>query len=157
MGAQQCVFGCNGVYTAASFVVGFTYRFVDFGKFAPVPSNSHFIFWVAYDRESLVPLKFHTLVFVEYCLAVVVKFDDEPFGGLYGSNFYISVPDVAFLQIMYIRIPESGKATEQKDIPHPFKVLLCVGYLIIFEFVQFFPSEEYTFFGVLRNLGLKSS
>ena len=75
---------------------------------------------------------------------MVVKLDDKPFCGLYRGDFYISVPDVAFLQIMHVRIPESGKATEQKDIPHPFKILLCVGYLIIFEFVQFFPSEGYT-------------
>ena len=62
MGTEQCVFGCNGVYTAASFVVGFTYRLVDFGKFAQfLQIVIHLL--VAYDRESLVPLKFHTLVF----------------------------------------------------------------------------------------------
>src|SRR5699024_12124528 len=34
MGAQQRVFGCNGVYTLTALVVGLAYRLVDFRKFS---------------------------------------------------------------------------------------------------------------------------
>ncbi|CCY02752.1 membrane protein [Prevotella sp. CAG:924] len=91
MGAKQCVFGRNGVYASAPFVVGLAYRLVDFGKLAQLLQIIVHLL-VADDRESLMPLKLHIFIFIQYRLAVVVQLDDKPFGGLYGGDFYKSTP-----------------------------------------------------------------
>ena len=89
--------------------------------------------------------KFHILVFVKYRLAVIVQFYDKVVGGLYGGDFYTPVPDVAFLQVVNVRIAEARETAEQKNVPYPFEILLGRGYLAISQFVQFFPCKEYDF------------
>ena len=101
MGAQQCIFGRNGIYASAPFIIGSAHRLVDLCQFAQLLQIVVHLL-VADDRESLMPLKLHIFIFVKYRLAVVVQLNDKPFGSLYRGDFYISVPDVAFLQIMHI-------------------------------------------------------
>ena len=91
MGAKQCVFGRNGVYPLAPFIIGLAYWLVDFGKLAQLLQIIVHLL-VADDRESLMPLKLHIFIFIQYRLAVVVQLDDKPFGGLYGGDFYKSTP-----------------------------------------------------------------
>ena len=73
--------------------------------------------------------KLHILVFVKYRLAVVVQFDDKVVGSLYGGDFYTPVPDVAFLQVVDVRIAEARETAEQENVPYPFEILLGRGYL----------------------------
>ena len=142
MGAQQRVFGCNGVYTLTALVVGLAYRLVDFRKFSQFfQVVVHLL--VADDRERLVSFKLHVLVFVKYRPAVVVQFDDKAVSSLYGGDFYMPVPNVAPFEVVHVRIAQPTETAEQKDVPYPFEILLGRGYLVVFQFVQFFPCEEY--------------
>ena len=123
MGAQQRVFGCNGVYTLAAFIVGFAYRFADFRKF-PQFFQVVVHLLVADDRERLVSFKLHILVFVKYRPAVVVQFDDKAVSSLYGGDFYMPVPNVAPFEVVHVRIAQPAETAEQKDVPYPFEILL---------------------------------
>lgn len=53
---------------------------------------------------------------------------------------------IASFQIANIRIPQTRKAAEQENITHTFQVLLILGYLVVFQLVQFIPSQEDYFF-----------
>ena len=126
MGAQQRVFGCNGVYTLAAFIVGFAYWLVDFRKF-PQFFQVVVHLLVADDWERLVSFKLHVLVFVKYRPAVVVQFDDKAVSSLYGGDFYIPVPNVAPFEVVHVRIAQPAETAEQKDVPYPFEILLGRG------------------------------
>ena len=137
----------TGVQTCALpiFVVGFPYRLVDFCQFAQLfQVIVHLL--VADDGQSHVILEMDVLVFVQYGFAVFVQFNRQAVGSLDCGYFDVVGLHIASFQIANIRIPQTRKAAEQENITHTFQVLLILGYLVVFQLVQFIPSQEDYFF-----------
>ena len=143
--AEQSVFGCDFINTFISLVVGFPYRLVDFCQFAQLfQVIVHLL--VADDGQSHVILEMDVLVFVQYGFAVFVQFNRQAVGSLDCGYFDVVGLHIASFQIANIRIPQTRKAAEQENITHTFQVLLILGYLVVFQLVQFIPSQEDYFF-----------
>ena len=64
--------------------------------------------------------------------------------------------DVAPFEVVHVRIAQPAETAEQKNVPYPFEILLGLGYLVVFQSVQFLPCEEYYFFGCVFQLGLEA-
>ena len=64
--------------------------------------------------------------------------------------------DVAPFEVVHVRIAQPAETAEQKNVPYPFEILLGLGYLVVFQSVQFLPCEEYHFFGCVFQLGLEA-
>lgn len=86
------------------------------------------------------------LVFVQYGFAVFVQFNRQAVCSLDCGYFDVVGLHIASFQIANIRIPQTRKAAEQENITHTFQVLLILGYLVVFQLVQFIPSQEDYFF-----------
>ena len=157
MGSQQGVFGCDGVYAFVSFVVSFPYRVVDFRKLSQFfQIIVHLL--IADDRKCLMVFKVHAFVFIQYRLAVVVQLYDKTVRSLDGGHFYMVGLDVAPFEVVHVRIAQPAETAEQKDIPDTFQILFVMRYMIIFQFVQFIPCQEYYLFrGLFSILGLNAS
>lgn len=86
------------------------------------------------------------LVFVQYGFAVFVQFNRQAVCSLDCDYFDVVGLHIASFQIANIRISQTRKAAEQENITHTFQVLLILGYLVVFQLVQFIPSQEDYFF-----------
>ena len=99
------------------------------------------------------------LVFVQYGFAVFVQFHRQAVSSLDCDYYDVVRLHIAPFQIANIRIPQTRKAAEQENITHTFQVLLILGYLVVFQLVQFSSSQvrKITFFEVVFSFGLNVS
>lgn len=97
------------------------------------------------------------LVFVQYGFTVFVQFNRQAVGSLDCGYFDVVGFHIASFQIANIRIPQTRKAAEQENITHTLQVLLILGYLVVFQLIQFIPSQEDYFFEVVFSFGLNVS
>ena len=86
-----------------ALVVGFPHRLVDTGQLRQLLQIVVHLL-VADDRQYLVPLECHMLVFIEDRPAVIIQLDYEAVGRLDGRNFDMSIFDIAAAQVEDIRM-----------------------------------------------------
>ncbi len=96
MCAGNAYFGVTSSIPFISFVVGFTYRFVNFCQFSQFfQIIIHFL--IADNRQCHVVFKMDVLVFFKYGFTVLVQFNTQTICRFNGGDFYMVGLDITSL------------------------------------------------------------